>query len=82
MKKGALATEIQIQELNKSNQLRIQLSEAMSQIGRPFFHLVEQSTEGQFKYEYEKNPKIKWVVEALEQEGLELRRDSYRRAHV
>jgi SecD/SecF fusion protein len=65
---GAYSTDFQIQELNRPNQLRIQLGMGMESPGRPFFQLQE--TDGG-DLPYQDNPRILWIVDALQSEGLQ-----------
>ena len=67
--KGVLPSELQIRELGRLSALRIQLSSSLEEPGRPFYDLPE-STEG--TYEYERMPRLKWVVDALQEGGVKI----------
>lgn len=67
---GAGATDIDIRQLTLPNQLRISLSQKMEEAGHPFYGLPERINEGAFAYEYQKNPRIDWVVKSLQTHGL------------
>lgn len=69
-KAGASQNDFSIRELSLPNQLRIQLGTNMEEKGHPFHHLPEVNTEGNLEQEYLKNPRIVWVVNALEQGGV------------
>ena len=69
---GATATDFEIRQLSKPNQLRIQLSLAMEEEGHPFYGLPLRYAEGDFGYEYEKDPRIVWVVNTLSSAGLDV----------
>lgn len=69
---GASATDVQIRELSHPNQLRIQLGIGMEEKGRPFYQLPELLEEGKFAYAFQKNPRMDWVVNALQTQGLEI----------
>lgn len=72
LKAGATRHEIAIRELTPENCVRIFLSRSMALPGRPFASLpMEEAMEGAL-YLYENNPRIAWVVHALEQGGLVL----------
>lgn len=71
-KAGASQNDFSIRELSLPNQLRIQLGTNMEESGHPFNTLPEVYTEGSFEQEYEKNPRIVWVVDALEKGGLQI----------
>ncbi len=61
LKKGVLPQEIQVRELEPSNHIRIFLAESLEKSGHPFYGMpLEQ--EG-------RNPKIAWVVKALQDSG-------------
>lgn len=68
---GALPGDVEVRELTRPNQLRIQLSVGMEQPGHPFYGLPltieERGVEG-----YHRNPRIEWVVTALEKHGLNI----------
>jgi len=70
--KGAGPNDFEIRELNKPNRLRIQFSLSMEEPGHPFYDLPETPSQDELKYEYERDPRIVWVVEALEQGGLNI----------
>lgn len=69
---GASVNDIQIRELSRPNQLRIQLGISMEEKGHPFYQLPEVITDGKYAYEYQTNPRITWVVNSLESHGLHL----------
>lgn len=69
---GASINDIQIRELSRPNQLRIQLGISMEEKGHPFYNLPEAITDGKYAYEYQSNPRITWVVNSLESHGLPL----------
>jgi SecD/SecF fusion protein len=69
---GASPTDFEIRQLTKPTHLRIQLSLGMEQSGHPF-HQLPLSTEGdELLYEYQKNPRTAWVVNALTASGFTL----------
>ncbi len=69
---GATSNDIQIRELSKPNQLRIQLGVGIEEKGHPFYQMPELLSEGKFAYDYQKNPRIVWVVDALNAAGLQI----------
>lgn len=68
---GVLPGEIQIRELGRPTALRIQLSSSLEEAGRPF-HGLPESVEGTTVFDYQKNPRLEWVVTALENGGLSI----------
>jgi len=71
--KGVRSQELQIRELGRANLLRIQLATSLEEEGRPFYKMPGELTEGSFKYDYEKNPRIVFVVNALAAKGLSVK---------
>ena len=71
---GATANDFQIRELSRPNQLRIQLGTGMEEKGHPFYQMPEEITEGKFAANYERNPRINWVVNALSDTGLQIQK--------
>lgn len=69
---GAYSNDVQIRELSRPNQLRIQLGMGMEEKGHPFYQLPEKLTEGKFEYEYEKDPRLVWIVSSLGDANLPL----------
>jgi len=69
---GATANDFQIRELNRPNQLRIQFGMGMEEKGHPFYQLAEKGSDEKYAYEYLKNPRITWVVNALADAGLQV----------
>lgn len=69
---GATANDVQVRALSKPNQLRIQLGMGIEEKGHPFYQMPEALTEGKFAYDYQKNPRIEWVVQALNNAGLQI----------
>jgi len=70
-KGGAAPSDFHIQELNRPNQLRIQLGTSMEQPGKPFFEIDKQAPVQNPLYTYQENPRILWILQALAKEGLE-----------
>jgi SecD/SecF fusion protein len=75
---GATKGDFQIRELNRPNQLRIQLATGMEQPGKPFAGMP-QIEPGNFTYSYQANPRINWVVTSLNSEGLQMSPDTLQR---
>jgi SecD/SecF fusion protein len=72
IKQGAASQDFQIRELTPSNNIRIFLSRSLQQPGHPFYGMPIENDLKEPVYRYELNPKIVWVVNALEQSGLKL----------
>lgn len=69
---GASTSDFQIQELNKPNQLRIQLGVSMEQEGKPFHNINDKAPVENALFAYQTYPRIVWIVDALESGGLEV----------
>ncbi len=69
---GASSTEVDVRELTLPNQLRIQLGVSMEEAGHPFHNMPEALSDGKYEYEYLKNPRLTWIVHALEKQNLQI----------
>lgn len=69
---GATANDFQIRTLSKPNSLRIQLATSMEEKGHPFYQMPEAYAEGKFVHEFQRNPRIVWLVNALADAGLQV----------
>lgn len=72
LKQGASGRDVQIRELTKPNQLKIQLGVGFEEKDQPFYLMPQELPEGKFAFEYQKNPRLSWVVKALESNGLKI----------
>lgn len=72
IKGGASSQEAQVRELDLPNQLKVYLSSTMETEGKPFNGMPLSVDDQTTTYSYENNPRINWVVSALEKEGLSL----------
>ncbi len=79
LKKGLSSKEFQIRELGRPNLLRIQLGVSVDLQGKPFYGMAQELTsdKDQFAYEYQKNPRIVWLVKAIESSGLKVKQSQY-----
>jgi len=71
---GLIGSEIQIRELGRPTALRIQLSSSLEEEGHPFYGMP-QSSEGAKQHEYQKIPRLDWVVSTLEKGGITISPD-------
>ncbi len=69
---GLNSQEFQIRELHPSNNVRIFLSNSLEQKGRPFAGLPASIDAAEVTYPFETNPKITWIVSALQSSHLQL----------
>jgi len=69
---GAAQNDVDIRELSRPTQLRIQLGTGLEERGAPFHGMAEESTKGSFTYPYQSNPRIDWVVSSLQNGGLNI----------
>ncbi len=76
IKQGAKPQDFQIRELTPSNHMRIFLSTSLEQPGRPFFGMPLAYDLKEVSYPFENNPKLVWIVRALNQSNLALTQES------
>ncbi|MGE3953657.1 MAG: protein translocase subunit SecD [Parachlamydiales bacterium] len=76
---GAPAKEVQVRELNRPTQLRIQLGTGLEQPGKPFAALPSEVPADQVVFPYQANSRITWVVDTLQAAGLTLKPDTLTR---
>ncbi len=69
---GATQGDIEVRELSRPNQLRIQLGTSMEEPGHPFAGMPIENPPKSTTYDFEQNPRIEWVVDALAKGGLEI----------
>ncbi len=67
---GATLQDMQVRELDKPNNLRLLFGVSMQQASRPFADLPISLDLKDKKFEFESNPRISWVVNALEKNNL------------
>jgi SecD/SecF fusion protein len=72
IKQGLTAQEFQIRELHPSNNIRIFLSRSLEQQGRPFAGMPVSTDAAEVTYPFESNPKILWIVKALQNSQIQL----------
>ncbi len=69
---GITKQELQVRELSPSNNIKILLSKELDQAGKPFFEMPLEVEKKNLAYQYEINPRLVWVVQALESHGIEM----------
>ena len=69
---GITAQDIHVRELTPSNNVKILLGRSLDQAGKPFFNMPLETDEKNVTYAYQNNPRLVWLVSALEKSGLEL----------
>lgn len=70
---GASRRDFEVRELSRPNQLRIQLGTSMDEKGHPFYQMPEvNSAEGPYSYEYQRDPRLNWVVNTLQSSHLNI----------
>ena len=69
---GLSTQDFQIRELNPTSNIRLFLSHALDQKGRPFFGMPLTTDTKELGYGYENNPRISWIVSALNTEGVKI----------
>ncbi len=80
LKGGAESKDFVVQEMNPTNQLRIFLSQNMEQKGKPFYQMpLEVEAEGNSSYK--KNPRLSWLVNAVQDGGLSIHPNTLSKLH-
>lgn len=70
---GATRTDFEVRELSRPYQLRIQFGTSMDENGHPFYQMPDVNpAEGKYAYDYQKDPRLNWVVESLRANQLEV----------
>lgn len=70
---GATRTDLEVRELSHPYQLRIQFGTSMDEQGHPFYQMPDLNpAEGKYAFEYQKNPRLNWVVESLKSNQLDV----------
>jgi SecD/SecF fusion protein len=69
---GVPVGDVQVQQLSRANQLRIRMGMDIEQVGKPFYDMPERVEALGATYEYQHNPRIVWVVDALHKAGLDI----------
>lgn len=67
---GAGTQDFQVRELNSPGSLRILFGTSMELEGKPFHSMAVSVDRKDIKYNFETNPRLSWVVSALEAKGL------------
>lgn len=79
-KAGAKPGDVLVKTLSKENHLKIQLGTSIEKPGHPFYEL--QNVASTSPYLYQNNPKIVWIVHALDQANLHLNETSLSSLHL
>lgn len=72
LNKGATNQDFTVRELNPSNNLRILFGTSMQLKGKPFYEMPIEVSVVDKQYNYQTNPRIAWVVNALESQGIKI----------
>lgn len=71
-KAGISNQEMSVRELSPSNTLKILLSNTLNEASKPFANMPMEVKVEDSLYAYESNPRIEYVVKALEKSGLDI----------
>ncbi|MBN1915202.1 MAG: protein translocase subunit SecD [Parachlamydiales bacterium] len=71
-KAGASSNNIQVRELTPKNNLRIYLAKGMNESGQPFYEMPLEEENENILYPYENNPRIVWVIQALQRAEIDI----------
>lgn len=67
---GLEQSEFLVQELSRPSQLRVQLGISLEEEERPFYGMPKELEDQQFTHEYQRNPRLVWIVNALAAKDL------------
>jgi len=71
--RGASRRDVEVRQLSRPNQLRIQLGTSMDEKGHPFYQMPDVNpAEGIYSYEYQRDPRLHWIVDALQSNQLKV----------
>lgn len=79
---GAKPSQIQVRQLDDASQYRLFFAKGMEEKGQPFYGLPLEKIDENQTFPYEKNPRIKWIVSALEQAQMTITTDTKSSAHL
>ncbi|MCB1117675.1 MAG: protein translocase subunit SecD [Chlamydiia bacterium] len=71
-KAGLKAQDFQVRELSPSNHLRLFLAQTLENPGQPFYEMPFALDNLNAAEAYKNNPRLSWIVDALEQNGVEI----------
>jgi len=69
---GASAQDVHVRELSPASNLKILLGRSLDQSGKPFYTMPLETDAKNITYAYQNNPRLVWMVSALEQGGVHL----------
>lgn len=72
-KQGILSKDVQVKQLSRPTQLKIQIGMGAEEPGRPFYNISKRDPAKKSAFAYQEDPRIDWVVKALSEEGLFIR---------
>lgn len=69
---GITGQDIQVRALSPSNNIKVLLGRSLDQEGKPFYNMPFETDNKEITYPYQNNPRLVWLVKALEKNGIEL----------
>jgi SecD/SecF fusion protein len=69
---GASIKEVDVRELSRPTQLRIQLGTALEQPGNPFYGMPQELDVQSTTFAYQTDPRLVWLVDALERANIQI----------
>ncbi|MBF5058712.1 protein translocase subunit SecD [Candidatus Neptunochlamydia vexilliferae] len=76
---GISAQDFQVRSLSPSNNLKILLGRGLDQSGKPFYKMPLEVENRGAAYAYQNNPRLVWLVDALEKEGIAISSESLKK---
>ena len=69
---GATAQDLHVRELSPDNNIKILVGRSLDQAGKPFFNMPLETDKKNITYAYQNNPRLVWIVDALEKNGIQI----------
>ncbi|MCB1110128.1 MAG: protein translocase subunit SecD, partial [Chlamydiia bacterium] len=69
---GIAAQDVQVRSLSPSNYIKLLLGRSLDQAGKPFYDMPLETDQKDISFAYQNNPRLVWVVDALEKSGIAL----------
>lgn len=77
LQQGIHSEDFAISELSNPQHLRLHFSANLENAGAPFYQMPFALDNEHTRYEYQKNPRLNWIVNALHEANIHLKSDQY-----
>lgn len=69
---GVRPNDVDVRELSRATQLRIQLSTVLEEVGNPFYGMPQDLQIQGTAFQYQLNPRLSWLVDVLEKADIKI----------